>query len=406
MVITFTIVFLIVDVYVLYSWQRFVRRMKWTPWLYRGMWIIALLMLLLSPYVNFQRSNNARIEDWMFTLYLFSIVWYIPKLPIALVLLAKDILRIFRWIVSKFRATKRAENATRNEEETLPGRRAVLQASAWGLAGIPFIMVGDGMQNTDNITVYAHDVELPKLPSAFDGLKIVQISDIHTGSFRDARPFQEARRIIEAQRPDLLLITGDFVNFQADELKLIRTELEKLKGDLGVWASLGNHDHYSSREDHSLLKSMVRNSGINLLVNENHSFDIDGEKLQLVGTDNTGLGQKFADLPAALIGTQPEHPTILMAHDPTFWDKEVREKTTVDLMLSGHTHGGQVGMNIMGKEYSFAQLVYKQWAGLYKEGEQFLYVNRGLGTVGPPIRIGIPPEITVITLRKPKATLG
>lgn len=271
---------------------------------------------------------------------------------------------------------------------------------------IPFGIVGKGFFDTDDLTIYEEEIVLRSLPRAFDGIRIVQISDIHAGSWRSPDPFRRARAMIEQLKPDVLVITGDFVNFDPKELEFIRRDLVRLRADVGVFASLGNHDHYCSPQNHSLLRSMISNSGIKLLVNTNVPLTVNGETIYLLGTDNTGLGQNFADLPAALVGVEPGAPTILLAHDPTFWDKQVRRKAPVDLMLSGHTHGGQVGIHFLGVELSVAQVVYKQWAGLYRDGEQYLYVNRGLGTVGPPIRIGIPPEITVLTLRSPKPQYG
>ncbi|MBL7974575.1 MAG: metallophosphoesterase [Candidatus Kapabacteria bacterium] len=401
-VITSSVILFLIDVYCLLSWQRFVKNMRWNKWVSRVPWIISITLLFLSPYVSFQRSNTARLDDWLYALFIVTILWYIPKLPIAIFLVCKDIVyALYLGIRKLVKKKTQPEPETTNES-----RRKIIQSTAWSIATVPFFVIGRGMTNVDNIEVFYHDLELPKLTSAFDGIKIIQISDIHAGSFRDYRPFQEARRIIETHKPDLLLITGDFVNFQSNELAIIRPELEKLKADLGVWASLGNHDHYTSKSDHDRIKSIVTNSGIKLLVNENHQFTIDNEVLQLIGTDNTGLGQNFADLPTALIGTIPDYPTILMAHDPTFWDKEIRGKTQIDLMLSGHTHGGQFAMDFFGKQVSPAQFVYKQWAGLYSDAHQHLYVNRGLGTVGIPVRVGIPPEITVITLRKQKTLLG
>jgi predicted MPP superfamily phosphohydrolase len=196
------------------------------------------------------------------------------------------------------------------------------------------------------------------------------------------------------------------VNFHPEELKNIRSELERFRAPMGVFASLGNHDHYMNVRDHALLQSVVRNCGIQLLVNENHVFEQGGDRLQLAAIDNTGLGQDFGDLPRALVGTRREDPTILLAHDPTFWDKEVLKRHEIELTLSGHTHGGQVGVNVLGREFSVAQMVYKRWAGLYTEGDSKLYVNRGLGTIGPPMRIGVPPEITILTLKKRQPLLG
>lgn len=432
----------LIDIYVLRAWQKFVRSMGWSAWLYRPLWVISFFFVIVSPFISFQRSNQSRIEDWMFTLFIVATLWYVPKLPIAIVLFFKDIVRFFGWIVkiikSPFKpkpisevspnqidddtdsqipnsipAEKQSISNT-SKEQTQPileGRRRLLQAGAWTLASAPFIIVARGIETADDISVRREELLMPKITKAFDGFKIVQISDIHAGSYRDDRFMQEVRRRIIDERPSIIVLTGDFVNFQANELKIIRQQLEMLKAEFGVWASLGNHDHYSRPDDHALLKSMIKNSGINLLVNENHTFEVDGDKLQLIGTDNTGvgprgIGQNFADITTALVGTSPDYATILMAHDPTYWDLEINGRKPIDLMLSGHTHGGQVGMNIFGKEMSFAQLIYKQWAGLYQSNHQYLYVNRGIGTVGPPIRIGIPPEITVFTLRSPTPLLG
>ncbi len=403
-IISSSILMLGIDAYVLYSWQRFVRRIGWSPWISRTAWALCLIMAVLSPTVSFIRSNQSQMDNWVYYLYIATTVWYIPKVAIMLVLILRDIVRIIRWAALKVMTLIQKEDKPAVEEPVVEGRRAVLQTAAWSLASVPFIIVARGIDNTDNITIFRETVELPKLSPVFDGLKIAQLSDIHAGSWHDSAPFQEARRLIMQEHPDIIVITGDFVNFHPEELKLIRVELEKLQADMGVFASLGNHDHYMKPTDHELLQSVVRNSGIQLLVNESHVFNRGGERLQLSAIDNTGLGQNFGDLPRALVGTHTEFPTILMAHDPTFWDREVRGKREIELMLSGHTHGGQVGMRILGQELSVAQLVYKQWAGMYRDKDQLLYVNRGLGTIGPPLRIGIPPEITMFTL-KPRATL-
>ncbi len=393
---------IILDLYVLASFRRFVRRMGWNVWISRTAWVIAGLMAVFSPYVNYLRSNQSQLEDWQYTIFVCSTVWYFPKLPIVVVLLVKD---LFRALISLYKKIF-SSSTTSKAQPTLEGRRAVLATAAWSTATIPFIMVARGVDLRDDITIYRETIELANLGSAFHGIRIAQISDIHAGSWRDSRPFQEARRLIEAERPDILVITGDFVNFQAEELKLIRSELEKLHADMGVYASLGNHDHYMRPAEHELLKSVIRNCGINLLVNENHVFSSGNDKLQLLSIDNTGLGQNFGDLKAAMVGLSPDQPSILLAHDPTFWEKQVVDKVGIDLTLSGHTHGGQVGLNIIGHEVSVAQFVYKHWAGLYKERDQQLYVNRGLGTIGPPLRVGIPPEITVFTLRSRVPLLG
>ncbi len=401
-ILTSSALLILIDVYVVASWNRYVRRMQWNVWWRRAAWILVLVMAILSPTVNFMRSNQWQLDGWLYAVFLVTTFWYLPKLPIFLFLLGKDIVRFFAGVWNRFGRGKSFKKA----EVALEGRRAVIQTSAWTLASVPFFMVTKGLMDVDNITIFRQDVDFAHLGAAFEGIRIAQISDIHAGSWRDSRPFQETRRLLEIEKPDVLLITGDFVNFQPDELRLIRSDLEKLNAEMGVFASLGNHDHYMKPEDHALLKSVIKNCGINLLVNENHSLQINNDKLQLVAIDNTGLGQNYGDLPTAMVGVTDRHPVILMAHDPTFWDREVRRKTYIDLMLSGHTHGGQVAVHIMGQDLSVAQLAYKQWAGLYHDQNQRLYVNRGLGTIGPPIRIGVPPEITMLTLRQRKPLLG
>jgi hypothetical protein len=404
-IISSALVLFVFDVIVLLAWQRFIRRRGWSRWFARIPWAIALVFLVVSPYVSYQRTSVNRLEEGMFLLFAASTLWYLPKIPIALGVIVMMFARIVRRIVSSIRRW------FARQQSSLPSlpdanRRYALETIAWGSAIIPFGIVGKGFFDTDELMIYEEEITLRALPQAFDGLRIVQISDIHAGSWRSPQPFRRARALIDQLKPDVLVITGDFVNFDPKELELIRADLMRLRADMGVFASLGNHDHYCSPANHSLLRSMISNSGITLLVNSNIPLTTHGETLYLVGTDNTGLGQNFGDLPAALVGVEPGAPTILLAHDPTFWDKHVRNKAPIDLMLSGHTHGGQVGIHFLGMELSVAQVVYKQWAGLYRDGDQYLYVNRGLGTVGPPIRIGIPPEITVLTLRSPKPNYG
>jgi predicted MPP superfamily phosphohydrolase len=243
------------------------------------------------------------------------------------------------------------------------------------------------------------ELVLPNLPRGIDGLRIIQISDIHAGSFPDYMPFQEALRLVTEQHPDAVVITGDFVNARPEELAIIARDLARLRAPEGVYASLGNHDHYNSPADHKRIISTVRDLGVDLLINENRRIGGESSRLVLAGIDNTGMKQDFGRIDLALRDTLPDDAIILMSHDPTFWDRGIVGQKPVGLTLSGHTHGGQFGVQAFGFEWSPAQYVYKQWAGLYRTGDQVIYVNRGLGTVGPPIRVGIPPEITVFTLR-------
>ncbi len=395
---------IIVDYYVLYNWQKFIKRRGYSPLLYKLPWVIAGLVLLGTFY-----SSPLLLTFFGFdapakrTFQLITVLWFLPKLLISLVLLIKDIGRLFILIYRKLFA---GDSSTTHQPEEIPStpRRDFLEKVAWTAAAAPFAIATNGMFRTAfDFQSYYQTVKIAGLPSQLSGLKIIHISDIHSGSFGSHKPMQEVRRLIDSHKPDLIVITGDYVNFRADELKITHQELSKLKAPLGVYGSLGNHDHYMTPEDHDLLKFGLRSTGINLLVNSNSTIQVDGATLNIAGIDNTGLQQNFGRLGDAMHGLNTSNPTILLAHDPTFWDAQVRGKVPIDLMLAGHTHGGQVGVHLLGEDYSFARVVYDQWAGLYSDKEQSIYVNRGIGMVGPPIRIAIEPEITVITLERPES---
>ncbi|RPI65329.1 MAG: metallophosphoesterase [Ignavibacteriae bacterium] len=380
-------------------------------WWKRIPYIIATAAFLTYGWVVYHR-HAFRLDGVDAVLFGLVSLWYLPKFGIVPFLVIRDLIKgtvlFFHWKGQK-RSMRRTEvgdyvgdsvGDSAGDSVQVAGRRAFLAKSAWGLAAVPYAMVGNGMYRTlYDYQVYEEDVVLLNLPRAMDGMRIVQISDIHAGSYVDHIAFQEARRVIDSLKADAIVITGDFVNAAPGELSIIARELAELKAPEGVYASLGNHDHYNSAADHQRLVKSIRELGIDLLVNEHRRIGSGSTSLILAGTDNTGFRQEFGDISATLNGVQPDEAVILMAHDPTYWDKHIVGQQNVQLMLSGHTHGGQFGIQAFGFEWSPAQYVYEQWAGMYRKGDQLLYVNRGLGTVGPPIRIGIPPEITVFTLR-------
>ena len=403
--IVFITIFLGLDYYVLRTWSRYVRKRNWRKVWQVAHWYMAPVMLGLLMYASWHRWETGFLVQPDAILLGVATFWYLPKVLFALIFFVRDLKKFFVWGYNRMFPHKEPKTLKIKLDQPNPrlveGRRKFIQTAGLTAAAAPFVITGDALlRKTYDFTTYNVDLVLPDLPRALDGLRIAQLSDLHAGSFASDQPMQEVRRIVQGLKPDLIFITGDYVNFHPKELKTIYAELERLNAPLGVIGSLGNHDHYNTPEEHEILKKALRQSGIHLLVNQNLTLDIDGAKLQIAGTDNDGLGQRFADLPLALQGLKPENPTILLAHDPTFWNREVSGKAPVDITLSGHTHGGQVGMSILGKEISVAQFVYKQWAGLYRENEQLLYVNRGIGTVGPLLRIGIPPEISHFTLRR------
>lgn len=287
-------------------------------------------------------------------------------------------------------------------------RRDFLRTAGWAMASVPFLAVGTGLFKTVyDFEVRRVRVPVAGLPRAFHGLRLAQVSDLHAGSFFSPAPADEAARMLLAERPDLIVVTGDFVNHAAAELPLVLPALHRLRADLGVFGILGNHDHYADVPD--VLRG-VAETPVRMLVNARHTVRVDGTVLHLLGTDNTGFGQRYADLPRTLDGLaapgEADDLRVLLTHDPTFWD-EARAATGAHLTLSGHTHGGQIGWewaqaSATPRGVNLADLQYDHTAGLYTEtgahAPQHLYVNRGLGTTGPPLRLGIRPEITVLEL--------
>lgn len=412
--VTLGTVLLLVDFYVLSHWTSFARRRSLNAWWYRVPWVTALVVFI-ALVAMLVRRHFFRVDGVDVTIMGLISFWYLPKFGIALILLGRDLIAGGRALMGRLRRTTASRAPVPTPQAhvidaapaTSRSRREFLGTAAWSMSAVPFVVVGRGMWSTlYDFQLYRQELVLDKLPRALDGFRIVQISDIHAGSFPDHRPFQEVRRIIDSERPDAIVITGDFVNQKPRELELIAGELERLRAPYGVMASLGNHDHYNTPQEHRALVDGIRGMGIDLLVNQHRRIGLDGASMVIAGTDNTGFRQTYARLDTALDGVDAHEPVILLAHDPTFWDREVVEKAPVDVMLSGHTHGGQFGVQVLGFEWSPAQHIYRQWAGHYTKGRQQLYVNRGVGTVGPPLRIGIPPEVTVFTLRSAPADKG
>lgn len=255
-------------------------------------------------------------------------------------------------------------------------------------------------------------IEYDNLPSDFDGFRIIQISDFHLGSyFSDTDFVADVVTKINEQKPDLILFTGDLVNSLASEATRFQSELSQLNAPYGVWSVLGNHDYgdyykweseEQKRNNFERLKNLQRDCGWNLLNNTYTIFNNGKDSMALIGVENWGdfPFPKYGDLQKACEGIDENMFKILMSHNPVHWRQEVLRETNIDLTLSGHTHAMQCVVEFFGKRWSPAALRYEEWGGLYGEGDRKLYVNAGLGFVGLPIRIGVNPEITLITLKK------
>jgi hypothetical protein len=251
------------------------------------------------------------------------------------------------------------------------------------------------------------------LPEAFEGLRIVQVSDLHLGGFYHHRThIAHVVDQINGLEPGLLLFTGDMVHNFAEEVTPFVEILNRLEAPLGKFAILGNHDygHYyrwesedAERQNLELVKNQIRACGFDLLLNEHRRIRRNGSAIELIGVENWGKPPfpQLGDLEEAMKGTRPEMIKILLSHDPSHWDQRVRGKEPVILTLAGHTHGMQFGIEWGRFKWSPSKWTYRHWAGLYRENGQYLYVNRGLGFTGYPGRVGIRPEITLLTLTRP-----
>ncbi len=328
-------------------------------------------------------------------------------------LLIDDVIRLFRWIASFFTNTVTTD-ATEGIHKI--SRLKFLSYVAVTFTVVPAISFLYGMvRGGYKFRVHKVKVSSPNLPEAFNGFKIAHVSDIHSGSFFSTEPLIKAFNMVLEQKADVIFFTGDLVNNEASETTPHLETYKMLKAPYGVFSTLGNHDYGDYKqwntpeekaENLEALKKVHQNSGWRLLMNEHVPLEKDGQKIALLGIENWG-GKggfpKYGKLDNAFAGTDGYPFKILLSHDPSHWDVQVSQEAkykNIDLTLSGHTHGMQFGIEIPGLKWSPVQYMYKHWAGLYKQDNQYLYVNRGLGFIGYPGRIGIWPEITVIELVK------
>ncbi|MFP4025444.1 MAG: metallophosphoesterase [Thiohalospira sp.] len=375
-------------------------------------WLIPVLLLSFLIYYRalapFEREPA--IFKNFFLLGGFFLLFYIPKLIFIIFHLIEDIIHLGKWIASKISTGDALETSA--QKQGISRARFITQLGLIA-AAIPFASILYGMvKGRFNFRISHEVLPFGNLPKSFDGFRIVQISDIHIGSFYGHEgQVKKAIEIINEQNPDLILFTGDLVNNFAEELNGWIPIFKNLKAKYGMYSILGNHDYgdyYDWKDEDEKIKNLERiknahrEMGFKLLLNETSEIEVNQEKFALIGIENWGLPPfpQYGDLKLAMNGIEKSGFKILMSHDPSHWDAEIIKNTDIDLTLSGHTHGMQFGINIGKKQWSPAKFKYPRWAGLYKEKNQLLYVNRGFGYIGFPGRVGMPPEITVIDLKK------
>jgi predicted MPP superfamily phosphohydrolase len=376
-------------------------------WVFTLHWILAglaVLMVLIFPYAGFLQTSP------FFRNYIFAILvgLFLSKLVASSVFIVDDLRRGISWLVMRFFSS----GAQELQSGSLRIPRSVFMS--WvglGLGGTLFGSLFLGFRNKYNYQLKRVSLTYGHLPAAFKGIKIAHISDIHVGSLEDKRAVQAGIDILLQQKPDLVLFTGDLVNNKASEMEGWEEIFSRIKAPLGVYSILGNHDYgdyvaWPTAEDKQAnlfrLQQIHAGMGWRLLMNEHVLLEKGGEKIALMGIENWGAKgrfPKYGKMTQAYPGTEQVPFKILMSHDPSHWDAQVRtEYPDIDLMLSGHTHGMQFGLENPFFKWSPVQWMYRQWAGLYEEGNQKLYVNRGFGFIGYPGRVGILPEITLLEL--------
>ncbi len=334
--------------------------------------------------------------------------FFLLALFLGFFLLLEDVVRLSVYGFNKI------AGVSDESAQFFPSRRKFVSAIGLGLAALPFGALLYGMyKGKYNYQVLKYELEFDDLPEAFDGYQITQISDVHSGSFDDAKKVTYGVELINEQKSDVILFTGDIVNDRCDELRPWADTFAKMEAKDGVYSILGNHDYgdytqWPSDEAKAKnlqdLKDLQREMGFDLLLDEHRYLERNGQKIALVGVENWGRGRfkKAGDLQKAKRGIEKEDFKILMSHDPSHWEDEViQDDYHFHLTLSGHTHGMQFGIEIPGFiKWSPVKWRYKYWAGVYKEEGQFINVNRGFGFIGYPGRFGIWPEISVITLKR------
>ncbi|ASF44518.1 metallophosphoesterase [Capnocytophaga endodontalis] len=371
---------------------------RWVEWLF---WLITIGVVIHLLYHWFCRGKVVWSAPQQYAVA-GLLTWLIICLFVTLPLLLEDITRLIKAIFRK------PTNASR-----IPSRRKFVSTLGWGLAAIPFASILYSIfKGKYNYKVWKYTLYFDNLPKAFDGYRITQISDIHCGSFDNYEKIRYGVELINSQKSDVILFTGDLVNNLANEVHNWKSLFATLQAPDGVFSIMGNHDYgdYSSWETPEAkqqnlehLFQLQKQMGWQLLLNEHCYLERNGEKIALIGVENWGHGRfsKYGDLNKAMEGVNTEDFKILMSHDPTHWQEIVLpENKDIQLTLSGHTHGMQCGIEIPGwLKWSPSQYIYKYWGGMYEEDGKYLNVNRGFGYHAFPGRLGVWPEITVIELK-------
>ena len=400
------IVFILLDVYAFQTFRVVTKPYspQWRQFLFISYWALSAIAYLIGIGMI---TNLISEKQHLITVYgrTLIMILFVTKLMSIPFLLIDDIRRLLLAVLNFFMVEKNFDT----------GRSRFLTTVGLAMGAAPFALLTYGaLRNPYRYRLRRSKVYIEGLPEGLEGFKIVQISDIHSGSFVFKEPLLNGVKMINEEKADLVVFTGDIVNYKADEMDGLYEYFNQIKaGSAGpVYSILGNHDYgnyfrWKSKKEQDdnfqAVKDIHKKLNWSLLLNEHRVVEHDGAKIGLIGVENfSALPQfpKYGDLKKSVEGMPATDIRILLSHDPTHWDFEVnKEFQDIQLMLAGHTHGFQFGVEIPGWfKWSPSQMVFKQWAGLYQKGKQYLYVNRGFGFLGYAGRVGILPEITSLTL--------
>ena len=356
-------------------------------------------------------NHGARGVYRNFILAGLFLLFYIPKLFFVVFHVLDDLLRLlYRAIHFLFNSSLKTNSTTSAKPGT---RRYFLTKTGLALASIPFLSIIYGTAwGRFDFRLEELQLKFPGLPEKFKGFKLIQISDLHIGSYYgNEDQLEKTVEIINSYNADLILFTGDFVNVYANEISHFISILKKLRAKEGMYSILGNHDYgdyhqwpneKEKKKNFEAILKFQEEIGFKMLLNESVLLNREGESIAIAGVENWGKPPfaQYGNLKQALKDTHKQSFRILLSHDPSHWDEEVLGKENIQLSLAGHTHGMQFGIKVGDKRWSPVQYKYPRWDGLYREGDQYLYINRGLGCIAYPGRVGMPPEITLIELLK------
>ncbi|MGV3508093.1 MAG: metallophosphoesterase [Sphingobacteriaceae bacterium] len=403
-----SVLLLIIDWYILKAILslklKFLEK-KRTPikYIYWGYSILLILGVFLGIYFNIRLTARAVLLVAFFLTFVTKI-FFLPFLFID------DIRRGIIWLTRK--QTKKSEPVDENADEKIPRSEFIVKAGLL-VAAVPLASLSWGIASgAYDYQIHRRKLYLKNLPKAFHGLKLAQLSDIHSGSFYNQRAVLGGVEMMLAEKPDLVFFTGDLVNNLAAEMKDYQDIFSKVKAPLGVYSVLGNHDYgdyfygkepsAAKAKNLEVVKKVHGLMGWNLLLDEHRRIKVDNEEIGILGCQNWGAGRfiQKGDLIKTLHGTEDLPVKLLLSHDPSHWRAQILNHPDIDVTFSGHTHGMQFGIKTEEFKWSPVEYIYKEWAGLYKEKDQQLYVNVGYGFLGYPGRVGILPEITIFELQQ------